>query len=288
MERGRERGRSRNSRADQQNSTGPQFRTRSISRDKTTTDYRSSRSTSQVRVPTVFHKKGTGTLTVPPAPKDVCPTLRKGFLCDSNFCKKDHQLESLTDRELLLLIARKTCGSTDSSLNIAAPKDLRLANPTADDFKQDGSPKLTLKLLVETAEFWANQNINEVDDAKLRALLTLSAVLVRKFSKSQLSQLCESHLRRENLGQDQAESVLEVYQRLHSDKGGAFEAALWQQWDRQSLTMFISAFLHVALQLSCESSTVVISGLRLLAPPSVNEGLPPAPGEYTWSEDSTT
>lgn len=136
-------------------------------------------------------------------------------------------------------------------------------------------------------EHWARQDIRTIEDSKLRALLTLCAVMTRKFSKSQLSLLCETHLRREGLGQDQAEPVLEVYQRLHSDKGGSFEAALWQQWDRQSLIMFITAFLNIALQLPCESSAVVVSGLRTLVPQSDNEEASTNPGTCSWSDEGT-
>ncbi|ACI28625.1 minor nucleoprotein [Bundibugyo virus] len=280
-----ERGRSRTIRQSARDGPSHQVRTRSSSRDSHRSEYHTPRSSSQVRVPTVFHRKRTDSLTVPPAPKDICPTLRKGFLCDSNFCKKDHQLESLTDRELLLLIARKTCGSLEQQLNITAPKDTRLANPIADDFQQKDGPKITLLTLLETAEYWSKQDIKGIDDSRLRALLTLCAVMTRKFSKSQLSLLCESHLRREGLGQDQSESVLEVYQRLHSDKGGNFEAALWQQWDRQSLIMFITAFLNIALQLPCESSSVVISGLRLLVPQSEDTETSTYTETRAWSEE---
>nr|AGB56779.1 VP30 [Zaire ebolavirus]AGB56815.1 VP30 [Zaire ebolavirus] len=287
MEASYERGRPRAARQHSRDGHDHHVRARSSSRENHRGEHRQSRSASQVRVPTVFHKKRVEPLTVPPAPKDICPTLKKGFLCDSSFCKKDHQLESLTDRELLLLIARKTCGSVEQQLNITAPKDSRLANPTADDFKQEEGPKITLLTLIKTAEHWARQDIRTIEDSKLRALLTLCAVMTRKFSKSQLSLLCETHLRREGLGQDQAEPVLEVYQRLHSDKGGSFEAALWQQWDRQSLIMFITAFLNIALQLPCESSAVVVSGLRTLVPQSDNEEASTNPGTCSWSDEGT-
>nr|ALT19764.1 minor nucleoprotein VP30 [Tai Forest ebolavirus]AWK96628.1 minor nucleoprotein [Tai Forest ebolavirus] len=283
-----ERGRSRISRQNTRDGPSHLVRARSSSRDSYRSEYHTPRSASQIRVPTVFHRKKTDLLTVPPAPKDVCPTLKKGFLCDSNFCKKDHQLESLTDRELLLLIARKTCGSTEQQLSIVAPKDSRLANPIAEDFQQKDGPKVTLSMLIETAEYWSKQDIKNIDDSRLRALLTLCAVMTRKFSKSQLSLLCESHLRREGLGQDQSESVLEVYQRLHSDKGGNFEAALWQQWDRQSLIMFITAFLNIALQLPCESSSVVISGLRMLIPQSEATEVVTPSETCTWSEGGSS
>nr|ARU80325.1 VP30 [Reston ebolavirus]ARU80333.1 VP30 [Reston ebolavirus] len=283
MEHSRERGRSSNMRHNSREPYENPSRSRSLSRDPNQVDRRQPRSASQIRVPNLFHRKKTDALIVPPAPKDICPTLKKGFLCDSKFCKKDHQLDSLNDHELLLLIARRTCGIIESNSQITSPKDMRLANPTAEDFSQGNSPKLTLAVLLQIAEHWATRDLRQIEDSKLRALLTLCAVLTRKFSKSQLGLLCETHLRHEGLGQDQADSVLEVYQRLHSDKGGNFEAALWQQWDRQSLIMFISAFLNIALQTPCESSSVVVSGLATLYPAQDNSTLSEATNDTTWS-----
>nr|3V7O_A Chain A, Minor nucleoprotein VP30 [Reston ebolavirus - Reston (1989)]3V7O_B Chain B, Minor nucleoprotein VP30 [Reston ebolavirus - Reston (1989)] len=150
------------------------------------------------------------------------------------------------------------------------PEDLDMEDNDIIEAHREQIGGLTLAVLLQIAEHWATRDLRQIEDSKLRALLTLCAVLTRKFSKSQLGLLCETHLRHEGLGQDQADSVLEVYQRLHSDKGGNFEAALWQQWDRQSLIMFISAFLNIALQIPCESSSVVVSGLATLYPAQDN------------------
>ncbi|ASJ82198.1 minor nucleoprotein [Bombali virus] len=280
----RERGRTRTVHPPSRDSGEFRMRARSVSRDYSRGENYHQRGTSQTRAPVMFHKKKTEALLVPPAPKDICPTLKKGFLCDSNFCRKDHHLEGLTDRELLLLIARKTSGLVDPSVCASAPKDARLAHPTAEDFDQQSGPKMTLSLVLRIIEYWAEKDLRNIDDSKLRALLTLCAVTTRKFSKSQLSLLCDAHLRRESLGQDQSESVLEVYQKLHSDKGGHFEAALWQQWDRQSLVMFITAFLNIAPQLPCESSAVVISSLKLLIPAAEHNTTGSSPTTPSWSD----
>ncbi|AER23676.1 minor nucleoprotein [Cuevavirus lloviuense] len=212
---------------------------------------------------------------VPPAPKDICPTLKKGYLCDSQFCKKDHNLEQLTDHELLLLVARQSCISSPAAREIPRAKDCRLATPSLCDYQQHNQESLTLNRLCEIAQAWASMTWEDIDDKQLRALLTLSAVLVRKHSKSQLSALCENHVRREALAQDQASIVLEVYQKLHSDKGGKFEAALWQHWDRGSLTLFIHAALRAGTTIPCESSAIVVASIMSLLSNSQNDSSEP-------------
>nr|7XIV_A Chain A, Nucleocapsid protein,Minor nucleoprotein VP30 [Cuevavirus lloviuense]7XIV_B Chain B, Nucleocapsid protein,Minor nucleoprotein VP30 [Cuevavirus lloviuense] len=161
----------------------------------------------------------------------------------------------------------------DEELLPPAPKyNTKTSEQEPGDWKQP-TESLTLNRLCEIAQAWASMTWEDIDDKQLRALLTLSAVLVRKHSKSQLSALCENHVRREALAQDQASIVLEVYQKLHSDKGGKFEAALWQHWDRGSLTLFIHAALRAGTTIPCESSAIVVASIMSLLSNSQNDSL---------------
>nr|6YDR_A Chain A, Minor nucleoprotein VP30 [Dianlovirus menglaense] len=118
---------------------------------------------------------------------------------------------------------------------------------------------LTLENLGDILKYLNSADLTTLDEVSMRAALSLTCAGIRKTSRSMINTLTEQHVSAENLSPDQTQIIKQTYTGIHLDKGGNFEAALWKNWDRRSISLFLQAAISVLNTTPCESSKSVIS-----------------------------
>nr|5T3W_A Chain A, Fusion protein of Nucleoprotein and Minor nucleoprotein VP30 [Marburg virus - Musoke, Kenya, 1980]5T3W_B Chain B, Fusion protein of Nucleoprotein and Minor nucleoprotein VP30 [Marburg virus - Musoke, Kenya, 1980]5T3W_C Chain C, Fusion protein of Nucleoprotein and Minor nucleoprotein VP30 [Marburg virus - Musoke, Kenya, 1980]5T3W_D Chain D, Fusion protein of Nucleoprotein and Minor nucleoprotein VP30 [Marburg virus - Musoke, Kenya, 1980]5T3W_E Chain E, Fusion protein of Nucleoprotein len=132
---------------------------------------------------------------------------------------------------------------------------------------------LTLENLGHILSYLHRSEIGKLDETSLRAALSLTCAGIRKTNRSLINTMTELHMNHENLPQDQNGVIKQTYTGIHLDKGGQFEAALWQGWDKRSISLFVQAALYVMNNIPCESSiSVQASYDHFILPQSQGKG----------------
>ncbi|ABA87128.1 VP30 [Marburg virus - Musoke, Kenya, 1980] len=210
----------------------------------------------------------------PPPPKDMCRNMKIGLPCADPTCNRDHDLDNLTNRELLLLMARKMLPNTDKTFR--SPQDCgspSLSKGLSKDKQEQTKDVLTLENLGHILSYLHRSEIGKLDETSLRAALSLTCAGIRKTNRSLINTMTELHMNHENLPQDQNGVIKQTYTGIHLDKGGQFEAALWQGWDKRSISLFVQAALYVMNNIPCESSiSVQASYDHFILPQSQGKG----------------
>ncbi|ABS17559.1 virion protein 30 [Lake Victoria marburgvirus - Ci67] len=210
----------------------------------------------------------------PPPPKDMCRNMKIGLPCTDPTCNRDHDLDNLTNRELLLLMARKMLPNTDKTFrslqDCGSPS---LSKGLSKDKQEQTKDVLTLENLGHILNYLHRSDIGKLDETSLRAALSLTCAGIRKTNRSLINTMTELHINHENLPQDQNGVIKQTYTGIHLDKGGQFEAALWQGWDKRSISLFVQAALYVMNNIPCESSTSVQASYdHFILPQSQSKG----------------
>nr|WMZ41127.1 minor nucleoprotein VP30 [Dehong virus] len=233
-----------------QNTRKEQRRSRSVSMQRNSSDYTLPSSQNRVRGNQSFNLS-----KPPPPPKDICKNLKMGLLCLDDKCEKDHNLDNLTNREILLLIAKKTLPKVEIT-NIFSKNcgSIALSKGLSKNKQDANKETLTLENLGQILNYLHRSDISKLDEESLRAALSLTCAGIRKTNRSMINTMTEAHLSNENLPQDQMHGIKQTYTGIHLDKGGQFESALWRGWDQKSIALFVQAALNILNQIPCESS----------------------------------
>nr|QIC36356.1 viral protein 30 [Orthomarburgvirus marburgense] len=244
-------------------------RARSMSSTRSSTESSPTNHIPRARPPSTFNLS-----KPPPPPKDMCRNMKIGLPCTDLTCDRDHDLDNLTNRELLLLMARKMLPNTDKVFK--SPQDCgspSLSKGLSKDKQEQTKDVLTLENLGHILNYLHRSEIGKLDETSLRAALSLTCAGIRKTNRSLINTMTELHINHENLPQDQNGVIKQTYTGIHLDKGGQFEAASWQGWDKRSISLFVQAALYVMNNIPCESSiSVQASYDHFILPQSQSKG----------------